>query len=56
MITGEMATRLAAAASFRNLVAHQYGALDWHRVHSLAATDLGDLDAFCATLASRALT
>ena len=31
VIPRELATRLAAAAAFRNLVAHQYGALDWRR-------------------------
>jgi uncharacterized protein YutE (UPF0331/DUF86 family) len=56
VITREMATRLAGAAAFRNLVAHQYGALDWRRVYALAASDLGDLDGFCSTLASRALS
>ena len=54
VIPRELATRLAAAAAFRNLVAHQYGALDWRRVYALAASDLGDVDAFCATLAERA--
>ncbi len=54
VIPRELATRLAAAAAFRNLVAHQYGVLDWRRVYALAASDLGDLDAFCATLADRA--
>ena len=54
VIPRELATRLAAAAAFRNLVAHQYGALDWRRVYALAASDLGDIDAFCATLAERA--
>jgi uncharacterized protein YutE (UPF0331/DUF86 family) len=54
VIPGELAVRLAAAAAFRNLVAHQYGVLDWRRVYALAASDLGDLDAFCATLADRA--
>ena len=54
VIPGELATRLAAAAAFRNLVAHQYGALDWRCVYAFAASDLGDLDAFCATLADRA--
>lgn len=54
VIPPELATRLAAAAAFRNLVAHQYGVLDWRRVYALAASDLGDLDAFCATLAERA--
>lgn len=54
VIPRELATRLAGAAAFRNLVAHQYGALDWRRVYALAGSDLGDLDAFCATLADRA--
>ena len=54
VIPQELATRLATAAAFRNLVAHQYGVLDWRRVYALAAADLGDLDTFCATLADRA--
>lgn len=31
VIPRELATRLAAAAAFRNLVAHQYGVLDGRR-------------------------
>jgi uncharacterized protein YutE (UPF0331/DUF86 family) len=54
VIPAALATRLGAAAAFRNLVAHQYGVLDWRRVHALASSDLGDLEAFCATLAARA--
>jgi len=54
VIPRELATRLAAAAAFRNLVAHQYGALDSRRVYAMAASDLGDLDTFCAVLARRA--
>ncbi len=53
VVPRELATRLAAAAAFRNLVAHQYGILDWRRVHALATSNLSDLDAFCATLAER---
>ena len=53
VITHELATRLAAAAAFCNLVARQYSALDWRRVHALATFDLGDLEAFCAILADR---
>jgi len=56
VIPRELATRLASTAAFRNLVAHQDGALDWRRVYALASSDLGDLDAFCATLADRALS
>lgn len=54
VIPRELAARLAGAAAFRNLVAHQYGALDWGRVHALASSDLADLEAFCAALAERA--
>jgi uncharacterized protein YutE (UPF0331/DUF86 family) len=54
VIPPELATRLGAAAAFRNLVAHQYGVLDWRRVHALASSDLGDLETFCATIARRA--
>jgi uncharacterized protein YutE (UPF0331/DUF86 family) len=54
VVPSDLATRLAAAAAFRNLVAHQYGVLDWRRVYALATSNLGDLDTFCAALAGRA--
>ena len=54
VIPDALAARRAAAAAFRNLVAHQYGVLDWRRVYALAASELGDLDVFCGTLAARA--
>ncbi len=47
MVPRELADRLASAAGFRNLVAHQYGVLDPLRVHAMAASELGDLLAFC---------
>ena len=34
----------------RNLVPHHYGALDWGRVHEVAATRLDDLLAYCDAL------
>jgi uncharacterized protein YutE (UPF0331/DUF86 family) len=43
----DLAQRLASAAGFRNLVAHQYGVLDPARVHAIASTELGDLLDFC---------
>lgn len=49
-----LATRLAAASGFRNLIAHQYGVLDWTRIHALASERLEDLLAFCDELARRA--
>ena len=54
VMSTELATRLSAAAGFRNLVAHQYGVLDWRRVHAFAASDLTALEAFCSALAARA--
>ena len=54
IIPRDLAARLASAAAFRNIVAHQYGVLDWRRVHALAGSDLGDLETFCALLAARA--
>jgi uncharacterized protein YutE (UPF0331/DUF86 family) len=54
VIEQELAGRLTAAAGFRNLVAHQYGGLDWRRVHDIASSALGDLETFCAVLAEKA--
>ncbi len=54
IIPADLAARLAAAAGFRNLIAHQYGALDSTRVHALASERLDDLLAFCDELARRA--
>lgn len=53
VVPAELALRLAAASGLRNLVAHQYGVLDWRRVHALASTRLDDLLAFCDELARR---
>jgi uncharacterized protein YutE (UPF0331/DUF86 family) len=53
VIPHELAARLAGAAAFRNLVAQQYGALDWGRVHALASSGLADLERFCAALAEQ---
>jgi uncharacterized protein YutE (UPF0331/DUF86 family) len=49
----ELARRLAAAAGFRNLVAHQYGVVDPARVYAMAATELDDLLEF-SSVVSRA--
>ncbi len=46
-IPRDLALRLASAAGFGNLVAHQYGVLDPARVHAMASQELGDLLAFC---------
>ena len=52
----ELSRRLAAASGFRNLMAHQYGVLDWHRVYEIARDGTTDLDAFCAALAGAVAT
>ena len=54
VVEHDLAARLAAASGLRNLVAHQYGILDWHRIHAVASTELDDLLSFCAALARRA--
>jgi uncharacterized protein YutE (UPF0331/DUF86 family) len=54
-IPRDLAQRLASAAGFRNLVAHQYGVLDPGRVHAMASQELGDLLDFCDVV-SRAAT
>jgi uncharacterized protein YutE (UPF0331/DUF86 family) len=43
-----------AIQALRNLVAHQYGAVDWSRIHGAASSpELDDLEAFCAALAAK---
>jgi uncharacterized protein YutE (UPF0331/DUF86 family) len=54
VIPTDLAARLAAASGLCNLVAHQYGVLDWNRVHALASERLDDLLVFCDELATRA--
>lgn len=54
VLTPDLASRMAAAAGLRNLVAHQYGVLDWERIYGFASTELDDLLAFCQQLARRA--
>jgi uncharacterized protein YutE (UPF0331/DUF86 family) len=54
VIPRELAARLASASGLRNLIAHQYGVLDWARIHQIALTALDDLLAFCEALARRA--
>jgi uncharacterized protein YutE (UPF0331/DUF86 family) len=54
IIPRPLAIRLVAAVGLRNLVAHQYGALEWARLYATAASPaLDDLEAFCAALAAK---
>ncbi len=54
VIPRPLALRLVGAAGLRNLVAHQYGALDWARLYATASSsEIDDLEAFCAALAAK---
>jgi uncharacterized protein YutE (UPF0331/DUF86 family) len=54
VIETELGARLRAAAGLRNLIAHQYGVVDFARVYAIAAGELADLVRFCQQLAERA--
>ena len=54
VIDPALAARLRAAAGLRNLIAHQYGVLDFHRVFIVARDEAADLLDFCQQLAARA--
>ena len=41
-----LATRLQRAVGFRNIVIHNYEAIDWQVVHALARDHLGDFASF----------
>jgi uncharacterized protein YutE (UPF0331/DUF86 family) len=49
-----LASRLRAASGLRNLIAHQYGAVDVGRIFELASNDTEDLLSFCRQLAQHA--
>jgi uncharacterized protein YutE (UPF0331/DUF86 family) len=49
-----LAQRLRAASGLRNLIAHQYGAIDLRRIFDLASNDTVDLLSFCQQLAQQA--
>jgi uncharacterized protein YutE (UPF0331/DUF86 family) len=48
-----LALRLAASAGLRNLIAHQYGALNVERIFAIASHNLDDLLSFCEQIAGR---
>lgn len=54
VIDADLAERLRSAAGLRNLIAHQYGIIDFRRIFSAAAADRRDLLAFCAQIATAA--
>jgi uncharacterized protein YutE (UPF0331/DUF86 family) len=50
----DLAGRLRSAAGLRNLIAHQYGVIDFERLYRIAAEDTEDLLRFCQQISSRA--
>jgi uncharacterized protein YutE (UPF0331/DUF86 family) len=50
----DLAHRLRAASGLRNLIAHQYGAVDADRIFDLASNNVEDLLSFCRQLAQHA--
>jgi uncharacterized protein YutE (UPF0331/DUF86 family) len=53
ILDAALARRLAAAAGFRNVVAHAYESIDLARVHSAATNGPADLRAFLAAVRDR---
>jgi uncharacterized protein YutE (UPF0331/DUF86 family) len=49
----ELALRLKKAVGFRNMAVHNYKAIDWHMVHSLATSHLDDFSAFAKVVSIR---
>ena len=56
VIDRALADRLRAAAGLRNLIAHQYGVIDFERLYGIASSDIDDLLLFCQQIATRAPT
>lgn len=52
VIDAALASRLRAGAGLRNLIAHQYGAIDFRRIFEIASRDADDLLTFCQQLAA----
>ena len=46
VLPAALAARLQRAVGFRNIVIHNYEAIDWQVVHALARAHLGDFAAF----------
>ena len=54
ILEASLAERLRAASGLRNLIAHQYGAVDVNRIFELASHDLDDLLSFSQQIAKHA--
>jgi len=51
VVEPDLSTRLQAWGGMRNVVAHQYGSLDFERIAAALYEELGDLDAFLTAMA-----
>ena len=52
VLDSALAARMRSAAGLRNLLAHQYGMIDFDRLFELAGEHTQDLTAYCAAVAS----
>src|SRR5436190_16866832 len=53
IIHADLAGRLKKAVGFRNIAIHNYDAIDWAIVHSIAVTRLGDFNEFARIISLR---
>ena len=53
VIDEALATRLKKAVGFRNIAVHDYEAVDWMIVHSIARNHLADFSNFAGIVSSR---
>ena len=53
VIDEDLATRLRKAVGFRNIAVHQYQAIDWTIVHSIARHHIDDFSEFARAIVSR---
>ncbi len=53
IISADLAGRLKKAVGFRNIAIHNYEAIDWAIVHSIAATRRADFSEFARIIALR---
>lgn len=53
VIDGNLGTQLKKAVGFRNIAVHNYQAIDWAIVHTLARHHLGDFTVFAKAISAR---
>jgi uncharacterized protein YutE (UPF0331/DUF86 family) len=53
VIPSTLAINLKKAVGFRNIAVHNYGAINWHIVHSIAKNHLADFSAFAKVVVTQ---